>query len=583
MATANIEESPSLLLEKNIAYFKDTLLQIQCHNFNWEYQKIPRIVANMLIGDLRRILKCAVFLKENRILLLTEELDLHSRDELHENLRKFIDVGFECRNFHGDFTISHVGHYPDLVSIAPHVIVDGLDQSVLEEDIVYDFPQFEFEPDVYRYLPLIPKAHSTPHDRMQELVHAIEGLALDILQHVVGKAVLKHGLELIPTKPSGIQYHEQREPEHNPTHLDQEGVLQASQVMVQQLVEKGMLKGSIPKLDNFNGDPQSTKISFHVWEKQVMALEGDYTPASIRTAIRNSLKGRALQDISILRPDTDWKVLLETLRIKYQHKASYDSMLSVFYGLQMTSAEDCAAFSSKLEQKLSYVQAMYPEKLNTKQYSHLLRERFFHGLPVNLRTNIRNEYEKGIDYYTLLQAARMIESELRADPQFKAVDKTELKGDKKPKVKGAATSLLGADKELTHLEKAWSETANEMKAMQKTLQDITACIGHLQQNRSPQPISPTNTVDPTNQGSNNNQRGRGFYRGRGGRYRGRGQGFYQERPPICWWCKGNVTREEAQHRIQDCPIYKECRENWWRTHPTNSDTTIPSNPEQEEN
>ena len=27
----------------------------------------------------------------------------------------------------------HVGHYPDLVSIAAHVIVDGLDQSVLEE------------------------------------------------------------------------------------------------------------------------------------------------------------------------------------------------------------------------------------------------------------------------------------------------------------------------------------------------------------------------------------------------------------------------------------------------------------------
>ena len=188
---------------------------------------------------------------------------------------------------------------------------------------------------------MIPKAHSTPHDRMQELVHAIKGLDLDILQHVVGKAIVKHGLELIPAKPKRIQYHDQKEPEHNLSHLDQEGVLQASQVMVQQLVEKGMLKGSIPKLDNFNGDPQSTKISFHVWEKQVMALEGDYTPASIRTAIRNSLKGRALQDISILPPEANWKVLLETLRIKYQHKASYDSMLSVFYGLQMTSAEDC--------------------------------------------------------------------------------------------------------------------------------------------------------------------------------------------------------------------------------------------------
>ena len=70
-------------------------------------------------------------------------------------------------------------------------------------------------------------------------------------------------------------------------------------------------------------------------------------------------------------------------------------MLSVFYGLQMTSAEDCAAFSSKLEQKLSPVQVMYPGKLNTQQYWHLLRERFFHGLHVNLRSNIRSEYEKG--------------------------------------------------------------------------------------------------------------------------------------------------------------------------------------------
>ena len=189
MTTAYVDESPSLLLERNIVYFKDTPLQIQCHNFNWEYEKVPRVVANMLIGDLKRILKCAVFLKENRILLLTEELDLHSRFELHENLRKFIDVGFECRHFHGDFTISYVGHYPDLVSIAAHVIVDGLDQSVLNEDIVYDFPQFES--DVYKYLPLIPKAHSTPHDRMQELIHAIEGLDLEILQHVVGKAILK--------------------------------------------------------------------------------------------------------------------------------------------------------------------------------------------------------------------------------------------------------------------------------------------------------------------------------------------------------------------------------------------------------
>ena len=97
---------------------------------------------------------------------------------------------------------------------------------------------------------------------------------------------------------------------------------------------------------------------------------------------------------------------------------------------------------------------------------------------MNLRTN-RSEYKKGVDYYLLLQAARMIESELKADSQFKSADKAKLKTDKKPKTKGAA-SLFSADKDLTHLEKAWSKTANEMKAMQKTLQDITTCIGHLQ-------------------------------------------------------------------------------------------------------
>ena len=192
---------------------------------------------------------------------------------------------------------------------------------------------------------------------------------------------------------------------------------------------------------------------------------------------------------------------------------------------------------------------MYPDELNNNQYWHLLRERFFHGLPVNFRTNIRNEYEKGVDNYPLLQAARMIESELQADPQFKLDDKFEPKTDRKAKAKKAA-SLLSADKDLHYLEKAWSETANEMKAMQKTLQDITICIGHLQENRSSQHIPPTNDMNPTNQGNNNTQtRGRGLYRGRGGRNRGRGQSFHQDRPPICWWCKGKVSREEAQHRI----------------------------------
>ena len=132
---------------------------------------------------------------------------------------------------------------------------------------------------------------------------------------------------------------------------------------------------------------------------------------------------------------------------------------------------------------------------------------------------------------------------MKADSQFKSDDKAEPKADRKAKAKGAA-SLFSADNDWSHLEKTWSETSDEMKAMKKTLQDLTTCIGHLQQHSSHQPIPPTINVSPTNSGNNNTQsRGRGFYRGRWGRNRGEGQNFYQDRPPICWWCKGNVSKE----------------------------------------
>ena len=69
-----------------------------------------------------------------------------------------------------------------------------------------------------------------------------------------------------------------------------------------------------------------------------------------------------------------------------------------------------------------------------------------------MRTTIRSEYEKGVDYYPLLQAARMIESELKADAQFKSADQVKPKAHRKAKAKGYA-SLFSVDKDLTHLER----------------------------------------------------------------------------------------------------------------------------------
>ena len=55
----------------------------------------------------------------------------------------------------------------------------------------------------------MPKVHSTPHNRMQELVQAIESLDEDLLQQIVGRAAMKHGLEFV-NKNEKVQYHDQR-------------------------------------------------------------------------------------------------------------------------------------------------------------------------------------------------------------------------------------------------------------------------------------------------------------------------------------------------------------------------------------
>ena len=58
------------------------------------------------------------------------------------------------------------------------------------------------------------------------MAHATEGLDSDMLQQIIGRAVIKHGFELVNKSERS------NEPELNLSHIDTEGVLQASQVMV---------------------------------------------------------------------------------------------------------------------------------------------------------------------------------------------------------------------------------------------------------------------------------------------------------------------------------------------------------------
>ena len=50
--------------------------------------------------------------------------------------------------------------------------------------------------------------------------------------------------------------------------------------------------------------------------------------------------------------------------------------------------------------------------------------------------------------------------------------------------------------------------------------------------------------------------GRGGYRGRGGRGRG---GLI-----LCYWCRDFLPKEQANHKVAQCPYQKQAKNDWWK-------------------
>ena len=173
-----------------------------------------------------------------------------------------------------------------------------------------------------------------------------------------------------------------------------------------------------------------------------------------------SLKGQALMVTSALPPDASWEKLLEALRIKYQDRAPYDVLMAQFYGTKMDIDEKCASFGTRLEQKLNQVSLQYPNKISETMYWNCVRERFFHGLPKDMRTNLRTQFDSGATYYQMLEMARIVESENFHENSGNETKSTSYKG--KSKITAASVDnsthqmqqiqqLQGAVKGLTKL------------------------------------------------------------------------------------------------------------------------------------
>ena len=233
--------------------------------------------------------------------------------------------------------------------------------------------------------------------------------------------------------------------------------------------------------------------------------------------------------------------------------------MAQFYGTKMETDEKCASFGTRLEQKLNQVSLQYPNKISDSMYWNFVRERFFHGLPKDMRTNLRTQFDSGASYYQMLELARIVDSENLHENSGTEVKNTSGKGKNKVNV-----ALVDNP----------TQQMQQMQQLQGAVKGLTKLIqDNQQQSQLPQPTQfvpqanqklaqdNVNTLSQaTNgQGSTTPQRGRGGrggYRGRGGRGRG---GLM-----LCYWCRDFLPKEQANHKVAQCPYQKQAKTDWWK-------------------
>ena len=131
--------------------------------------------------------------------------------------------------------------------------------------------------------------------------------------------------------------------------------------------------------------------------------------------------------------------------------------------------------------------------------------------------------------------------------------------------------------DLQQLIEAYSQTIADVRAMQQALKEMAITVAYLQQGNGVKPIvtfSYRNSKVPGDIKLGNlncPKKGRGSWKGKN-----EDKSF--TKPSLCWWCKGKVPHDRAQHEIQDCHLFRECKENYWKDQKGNENKTAPSPP-----
>ena len=556
MATSELDTTP---VEWKVV--RENLVQLHCEDVSWKQatDKIPLDLVRYLLGDLVPHLSTLVFLRGNRCLFTIDWTKIPNSYAVWQYI---VDNSFHKRtsmqvaHYHFTFMLSHVGpKYEDLVDLYCQAHLGEPHPSFRKEDVwVQGSLQPMEHPEMLYLPPNLPG--STP--KKANIAKPQSGSDLPSLEEMGQQELVELVKQLLAERAN------RQTPLSNPnkdvtvaghTSMNQESLIQSSQAILQGLAEGGYIHAKTPKFESFFGDEKKNKLDFDMWERQVMSAATTHSGAAIKQAMMQSLKGQALMVTSALPPDASWEKLLQALKIKYQDKAPYDVLMAQFYGTKMDIDEKCASFGTRLEQKLNQVSLQYPDKM----YWNCVRERFFHGLPKDLRTNLRTQFDSGATYYQMLELARIVESENFHENSGIETKATSNKGKSKINVASVDNptqqiqqmqQLQGAVKGLTKL--------LQNNHQQTQLPQIPQFVSQTSQKGTQENVN-TLPQATNGQGSTTPQRGRGGrggYRGRGGRGRG---GMI-----LCYWCRDFPPKEQANHKVAQCPYQKQAKNDWWK-------------------
>ena len=557
MATSELDTTP---IEWKVV--RENLVQLHCENVSWEQatDKIPLDLVRYLLGDLVPHLSTLVFLRGNRCLFT---IDWTKIPDSYTVWQYIVDNSFHKRtsmqvaHYHFTFMLSHVGpRYEDLVDLYYQAHLGGPHPSFRREDVWVPGLLQPMEHPEMLYLPpnlpgSTPKKANIAKPQSRNDFPSLEEMGQQELIELV-----KQLLEERANRPTPLPNPNKDATVAGHTSMNQESLIQSSQAILQGLAEGGYIHAKTPKFECFFGDEKKNKLDFDMWERQVSSATTTHSGAAIKQAMIQSLKGQALMVTSALPPDASWEKLLEALRIKYQDRAPYDVLMAQFYGTKMDIDEKCASFGTRLEQKLNQVSLQYPNKIGETMYWNCVRERFFHGLPKDMRTNLRTQFDSGATYYQMLEMARIVESENFHENSGNETKPTSYKG----KSKITAASVDNSTQQIQQLQGAVKGLTKLLQNNQQQTQlpQIPQFVPQTGQQGTQENV---NTLPQATNGqrSTTPQRGRGGrggYRSRGGRDRG---GLI-----LCYWCRDFLPKEQANHKVAQCPYQKQAKNDWWK-------------------